>query len=580
MSNDLPDHPLYVLKRMRDEQRKREAATRRPTSTPPSGNVTPLDDERAKRYAARALDDELDRLAHAVEGERNDTLNRAAFSLGQLVAAGLLDGEHVRYQLTDTARRIGLDPVEIDKTIASGFRAGSQHPREITPREQPRPAPPAATTSSAETSPDARGASLPPDEPPDDDELAEFWNARELLTHVQHAARARRTSPWAVLSVVLARIVTATPYTIVLPPLVGGVASLNLFVGLVGASGTGKGAAERVASECFQLGRPIKSATPGSGEGLVDAYRKPPTEDDDGWLDEHHAVLFTVPEIDTLTALGSRQGSTLMPELRRAWSGESLGHHYRDRTKRTQLDAQLYRLTLVAGIQPERAKTLLDDADGGTPQRFIWASALDPDAPEHAPTWPEPLRWHAPSFQRPDLRDPLTGRYWMGVPDIARDTIDAARLARVRGEGDALDGHLLLARLKIAAAFAIADSRLDIYAEDWQLADVLTRKSNATRTSIVAALERDRARRNRARAIGDAERAVIVDDMQLDAARRRIERNIMRKLSSVDDLARTELRNRIAARDRGLFDEVVDELIETGRVRVVNVANGVRYARV
>jgi hypothetical protein len=70
-------------------------------------------------------------------GSRNDTLNRAAFNLGQLTAAGLLDGEHVAAELERVATGIGLGPAETRRTIASGLAAGLQ-----TPRTAPAPPPP------------------------------------------------------------------------------------------------------------------------------------------------------------------------------------------------------------------------------------------------------------------------------------------------------------------------------------------------------------------------------------------------------------------------------------------------------
>src|SRR5829696_4341629 len=78
---------------------------------------------------------------------------------------------------------------------------------------------------------------------------ADFWSSRPVLGHVRDFARARRASPWAVLGAVLVRVTVAVPPFLALPPLVGGPASLNIYVGLVGPSGAGKGAAEAVARD-------------------------------------------------------------------------------------------------------------------------------------------------------------------------------------------------------------------------------------------------------------------------------------------------------------------------------------------
>lgn len=81
-------------------------------------------------YAQAALDGELDALARTAEGQRNDQLNRAAFSLGQLVASGLLARGDVESQLAATAAAIGLSEREAWATIRSGLDSGGKSPRE------------------------------------------------------------------------------------------------------------------------------------------------------------------------------------------------------------------------------------------------------------------------------------------------------------------------------------------------------------------------------------------------------------------------------------------------------------------
>ena len=61
--------------------------------------------ERGTAYAMTALRDEALLVATAVDGTRHDTLNRAAFSLGQLVGSGLLPESAVVTSLADAARR-------------------------------------------------------------------------------------------------------------------------------------------------------------------------------------------------------------------------------------------------------------------------------------------------------------------------------------------------------------------------------------------------------------------------------------------------------------------------------------------
>jgi putative DNA primase/helicase len=89
--------------------------------------------EVSNAYAAAALRSEIDALADIAPGSRNHALNRAAFSLHQLVAGGLLDGGEVERRLVDASIANGLIGDDglpsIIATIRSGARAGLQHPR-------------------------------------------------------------------------------------------------------------------------------------------------------------------------------------------------------------------------------------------------------------------------------------------------------------------------------------------------------------------------------------------------------------------------------------------------------------------
>jgi hypothetical protein len=100
-------------------------APRRPADSPPGLPTGAA----GRAYALAALREETRRVAAAYPGTRNDTLNRAAFSLGQLVAAGLLPPLPVLTALADAAARAGLPEEEARRTIRSGFTAGARKPR-------------------------------------------------------------------------------------------------------------------------------------------------------------------------------------------------------------------------------------------------------------------------------------------------------------------------------------------------------------------------------------------------------------------------------------------------------------------
>jgi len=82
-------------------------------------------------YSRRAIEGECGKVALSPEGARNDTLNSAAFALGQLVAGGALDVDDVIDSLLVAATRAGLGDTEARRTIASGLKAGADQPRGV-----------------------------------------------------------------------------------------------------------------------------------------------------------------------------------------------------------------------------------------------------------------------------------------------------------------------------------------------------------------------------------------------------------------------------------------------------------------
>lgn len=91
-------------------------------------------DTAGNAWADKAMREEIARVFAAPEGTRNGELNKAAFSLGQIVAGGLLDAGHVEDRLTSAAMAIGLQAGETAATIRSGLMAGMTEPRVPTPR--------------------------------------------------------------------------------------------------------------------------------------------------------------------------------------------------------------------------------------------------------------------------------------------------------------------------------------------------------------------------------------------------------------------------------------------------------------
>lgn len=86
-------------------------------------------DTRVEAYCDAAITAELFRVETAPQGARNNTLNQAAFALGQLVGAGWKSETEITALLANAAAVSGLAAVESRKTIQSGLRAGRQEPR-------------------------------------------------------------------------------------------------------------------------------------------------------------------------------------------------------------------------------------------------------------------------------------------------------------------------------------------------------------------------------------------------------------------------------------------------------------------
>jgi hypothetical protein len=271
-------------------------------------------------------------------------------------------------------------------------------------------------------------------------------------------------------------------------------------------------------------------------------------------------VLLTASEVDTLTALAERHGATLWPELRKAWMGQALGFAYADPAKRLPLPAHTYRLCLVVGVQPARGAAMLDDSDVGTPQRFLWLPATDPAAPDVAPVAPEPRWWWL---------DSGPSRVRVSVCAEAREAVDRARLERLRGQGDGDDGHALLARLKVGVALALLDGRVEVDAEDWQLAGQVLAVSDAIRAEVAEAVRAAHRQANQQRGEAEAARAVVVDQVKEDHNAQRVARAILRKLQEAGDwLARAKLRKAMNSRDRTYFDDALARLVDAGTVSV------------
>jgi len=145
---EIPADALIKLRRTVDRAKEAAREARGAAAPAPAAPAGPYvaPNAEASRYCLAALESGVQRLRAATEGGRNDLLNGEAYGLAQLVHTGGISEATIRAALHDAAQACGLPPGEAKATIASGIRAGLQHPRPIPPREPrqqqaPRPAP-------------------------------------------------------------------------------------------------------------------------------------------------------------------------------------------------------------------------------------------------------------------------------------------------------------------------------------------------------------------------------------------------------------------------------------------------------
>ncbi|MFC8313553.1 bifunctional DNA primase/polymerase [Gordonia sp. NPDC057258] len=425
-----------------------------------------------------------------------------------------------------------------------------------------------------------------------------FWAARPELQQLRQAARARLMSPWSVFGCALARAVAVIPPTVMLPELIGSRTGLNLFVGLVGVSGDGKGSSHSVVKDFMKVEPPVHQVNLGTGEGIAREYaRKYKGEQ----IDIRNSVLFSVNEIDRLASLLSRSGATLGSVIREAWSGEKLGFANKNDENRFNVEDHRYRMVMTVGIQPERSRVLFESEDGGTPQRFLWLPAWDPnvsdddeDEPDGVivlPRWPGKGKVVTQEGAPPDPNDTSLFKIaWLRlgeevqrreqqvlkVPDAVRKTVRDNKRKQHRREAKTLDGHALLTRLKVAAGLMWMNGRTDeVTDEDWLLAGTVMAVSDRTRDDVrrelAGAQRKQNAARGRARAEQDhaaenhSARLKENDDATVAVTAERI---ITVLRNNNGPLARNRLAKACGQKHKPYLDRAIKALAETGRVEV------------
>lgn len=388
----------------------------------------------------------------------------------------------------------------------------------------------------------------------------------DQLAKIHQWARARYAAPWAVFFAVLLRVAASIGPHVQLPGIIGGRASLNLLCAFVSLSGGGKGISDKVGRLAWPT--PITELPIGSGEGIAATFMPPAKPDEN--TEPISSVIFNCSEIDIFTGIATRQGATILGTLKAFAMGELLGSTNATKANSRNVPAHSYRGCLSVGAQPGHTGVIFDDTTGGTPQRFLWAPTVDPEMPAERTPDPAPL----------DTDIPLWAPGGDGVVEIGygpveiTEAIISAHLARQRGDGDALDGHWMLTRCKVAALLAVMHHRSVVSEVDWALSATVMAVSDSTRQMLLEHARQAARAKIRDRALSRATFDEIIDERHGTTVRNRI----MRLLAN-GPMPRGKLRRAMGKQHyREAFDAVLPHLEKICQVVVIPGEKAPHYA--
>lgn len=540
--------------------------------------------------------DLLDRLCHVFTGKINGGGSRHTAAVSLLVGAlkearaGYYDARTADARLRGlftTAVTDGAKPNQRNDRAASrewaGIRAwaigqaNAADLDEIRQRVNDKAPPNVEDLDLSAMTPAAGRTSVPPNVDPATGEInrppagpnlpASFYDERPELAHIRQAAYSAARSADAVLGATLTRVAALIPPSLKLPAPVARHGSLDVVAALIANAGDGKSTAVDVSTDLIPIEDPAVSVQPlGSGEGIVEAYFDFVTEDgEDGKKRKvkrqvYRGLLFELDEGQALQEMGSRKGSILMPTIRSAWSGGRLGQANASGDTKRHLKPKTYRFALIAGFQTEKATALLDDAAGGTPQRFLYFDAGDPLIPDEAPPWPGPLNWRLPLHQPGP----------MGLDADVASEIRTRSLARTRREVviDPLDAHRDQSRLKASGLLAVLAGRIDITAADWRLAGQVLDASDRVRTGIITAAQYRARMAEDASSARAARRAAHLDDSEASRAIVSMAKAIARhvhRAGCADGCTRSCVTRATAGKHRKLVATIDEPIAEAAR---------------
>jgi hypothetical protein len=377
---EAPEAFYTVLAAIVDANTVEKAAKDRPRSPAPRGAAPPP----ADRYVSAAVECERLAVEQAGEGNRNSTLNKASFALGQFVGAGALDRHEAEVVLLDAALRTGLSEAEARSTIRSGLDSGASQPRDLSNVGQ--------RSGAGSHSVNGSGA-VQAVEPEDDEEVPDLWPkldpkalhgiAGEFVEIMDPHTEADRVATLTQFLVAFGNLIGRNAYYAV-----GSTRHyLNMFTTLVGQSASGrKGTSWDLVEWLMSLvdsdwaDNCIKSGLI-SGEGLIynvrderreireDKHGKKLNALADPGISDKRLLVIETELARTIKAM-NREGNTLSDVMRHAWDSGRL----RSLAKNSPLKATGAHISIIGHTTREDIRKHLSDTDSanGFANRFLW----------------------------------------------------------------------------------------------------------------------------------------------------------------------------------------------------------------
>ena len=191
-------------------------------------------------------------------------------------------------------------------------------------------------------------------------------------------------------------------------------------------------------------------------------------------------------------------------------------------------------------------------AYAGTPQRILWAPVVYPRIRDlrtypvgqgrRSCRWPSlvdesadgpKVKWPYLSAVDQEANENMLRDHELGVPEDVTVMIREARYKFHHGEIDSYGGHSTLTRLKVAAGLMRLDGRTDkVSAEDWDLAGVVMRVSDATRAGVRLALRSRSVAVSHERGRQEADREEAKEGHKYDKAIARVSERIERSCAA------------------------------------------------